>query len=216
MSEISVLLQDRKLAYRPGETVRGTAYWTLGGQPESVEVRLFWRTEGKGSTDTEIVASKTFQNPARTDRRDFELVLPAVEPALLLAKILVFGLERAHRQKQSVRLRERRGVCDAVGLPAAAEPEEGARKTLPRPDDLGDVHVPARRGEVVIEGQNVGVIFLLAAFAGRLPVGIRRCRQGGRDQRDGKNGSGDTHDVSVPPKGGTALRAGGFAARLGM
>jgi hypothetical protein len=76
MSEISVLLQDRKEAYRPGETVRGTAYWTLGGQPESVEVRLFWRTEGKGSTDTEIAASKTFQNPARTDRRDFELVLP--------------------------------------------------------------------------------------------------------------------------------------------
>jgi hypothetical protein len=76
MNEISVLLQDRKESYRPGETVRGAAYWTLGGEPESVEVRLFWRTEGKGTTDTEIAASRTFQNPARTDRRDFELVLP--------------------------------------------------------------------------------------------------------------------------------------------
>jgi hypothetical protein len=76
VSEISVVLQDRKEGYRPGETVRGAAYWTLGGEPESVEVRLFWRTEGKGTADTEIVASRSFQNPARTDRRDFELVLP--------------------------------------------------------------------------------------------------------------------------------------------
>ena len=76
MSDISVVLQDRKETYRPGETVRGAAYWSLGGEPESVEVHLFWRTEGKGTTDTEIVASKTFTSPARTDRRDFELVLP--------------------------------------------------------------------------------------------------------------------------------------------
>jgi hypothetical protein len=76
MSEISIVLKDRKESYRPGETVRGAAYWTLGGEPESVEVRLFWRTEGKGTTDTEIVAAKVFENPARTDRRDFALVLP--------------------------------------------------------------------------------------------------------------------------------------------
>ena len=76
MSEISIVLQDRKEAYRPGETVRGAAYWTLNGEPESVEVRLFWRTEGKGTSDTEIVASKVFENPARTDRRDFALTLP--------------------------------------------------------------------------------------------------------------------------------------------
>ena len=76
MSEISVVLLDRKETYLPGEKVRGAAYWTLGRDPESVEVRLFWRTEGKGTTDTEIVASRTFENPARTDRRDFELALP--------------------------------------------------------------------------------------------------------------------------------------------
>jgi hypothetical protein len=76
VSEISVILQDRKTAYAPGETVRGAAYWTLGGDPESVEVRLFWRTEGKGSTDTEIVASKAFTTPGRVDRRDFELAIP--------------------------------------------------------------------------------------------------------------------------------------------
>ncbi len=78
MSEISVILKDRKTAYAPGEMVRGAAYWTFTGEddPESVEVRLFWRTEGKGSTDTEIVASKAFTTPGRVDRRDFELAIP--------------------------------------------------------------------------------------------------------------------------------------------
>ena len=76
MSTLTVELEDGKLAFAPGEEVRGRASWTLDGDPESVEVHLFWRTEGKGTQDTEIVDTVVFEAPGRADRRDFKLKIP--------------------------------------------------------------------------------------------------------------------------------------------
>ena len=76
MSTLTIELEDGKLAYAPGEEIRGRASWALDGDPESVEVHLFWRTEGKGTQDTEIADTVAFQAPGRQDKRDFKLEIP--------------------------------------------------------------------------------------------------------------------------------------------
>jgi hypothetical protein len=77
VGELSVEIENGKLAFKPGEEVRGHASWTLDADPESVEVRLFWRTEGKGTQDVEIVDSKAFEGPGLKDRREFRLKIPS-------------------------------------------------------------------------------------------------------------------------------------------
>jgi hypothetical protein len=75
-SELTVDLVGGKLAFAPGEELRGSASWSLDGDPESVEVRLFWRTEGKGTQDVGIADSIAFEGPGRKDRREFRLKIP--------------------------------------------------------------------------------------------------------------------------------------------
>ena len=70
-------LADGKTKYRPGETVEGVAFWDVSSAPQSIEVRLFWRTQGKGLDDLEIVRNVTFIPVGPQDRRPFQLVLPA-------------------------------------------------------------------------------------------------------------------------------------------
>ena len=77
MSELRVALDDGSLAFAPGEEVRGRASWTLDADPESVEVRLFWRTEGKGTQDVGVADSTTFEPPGKQDRREFRLKIPS-------------------------------------------------------------------------------------------------------------------------------------------
>ena len=77
MSTLTLELEGGKLAYAPGEEVRGRASWALEGDPESVEVHLFWRTEGRGTTNTEIAESVRFEAPGRRDAREFRLKAPA-------------------------------------------------------------------------------------------------------------------------------------------
>jgi hypothetical protein len=76
MSTLTVEIEDGKLAYAPGGEVRGRASWTLDADPESVEVHLFWRTEGKGTQDTDIADTVVFEAPGKQDRREFRLKIP--------------------------------------------------------------------------------------------------------------------------------------------
>ena len=43
---------------------------------QSVELRLFWYTQGKGDQDVGVVATVPFPEPASQDRRDFRIPLP--------------------------------------------------------------------------------------------------------------------------------------------
>lgn len=63
-------------AYVPGETLRGTASWQMGETPPSVVLRLFFHTEGRGTQDVEVVATREFDAPTSVERRSFEFVLP--------------------------------------------------------------------------------------------------------------------------------------------
>ena len=76
MSRLALELADGKTKYRPGEAVEGVAFWELDEPPRSVEVRLFWRTQGKGTVDVEVVQSLPEPSRGPRDRRPFRFVLP--------------------------------------------------------------------------------------------------------------------------------------------
>ncbi len=69
-------LADGKTSYRPGEAVEGVAFWELDAPPESVEVRLYWQTQGKGMVDLEVVTSVLFEEIGPRDRKPFRIELP--------------------------------------------------------------------------------------------------------------------------------------------
>lgn len=47
--------------YVPGEPLTGLVRWSVEGGPVSIAVRLFWRTEGKGTADSGLVDELTFE-----------------------------------------------------------------------------------------------------------------------------------------------------------
>jgi hypothetical protein len=94
MSAIALELADGKTRYRPGEWVEGVAFWDLSSAPQSIEVRLYWRTQGKGTVDLEIVRNVKFTQVGLQDRRPFRLQLPPA-PYSFSGKLisLVWGAE---------------------------------------------------------------------------------------------------------------------------
>ena len=76
MRRMSLQLADAKTRYRPGEQLEGVAFWELDDAPRSIEVRLYWRTQGKGTVDLEVVRSVKFQNVEARDRRPFGMAMP--------------------------------------------------------------------------------------------------------------------------------------------
>lgn len=73
--ELSLELTGDRRIFAPGETVAGTAEWSLEGLPEALEVRLFWYTEGRGDQDVSIARTVTLE-PSPQGRHEFELRLP--------------------------------------------------------------------------------------------------------------------------------------------
>jgi len=76
MSRLHLELADGKTKYRPGETLEGVAFWDLPELPRAIEVRLYWRTQGKGISDVEVVQAVRFDRIAAQDRRPFRMTLP--------------------------------------------------------------------------------------------------------------------------------------------
>jgi hypothetical protein len=76
MSECSILLPEDRVSFYPGDTMTGTVSWNLDEPPRVVELRLFWRTEGKGDQDLEIAGVVRYENPSQRDEEAFEFALP--------------------------------------------------------------------------------------------------------------------------------------------
>ena len=76
MSRLEISTEAGRLAFHPGEELRGTASWSLETPPTKVELRLFWRTEGKGSQDVGVVETVAFDGAGPEERREFRLRLP--------------------------------------------------------------------------------------------------------------------------------------------
>lgn len=75
---MSLLIQirDRQTDFSPRDTVMGEVAWQLDAPPKSAELRLLWRTSGRGSPDVGIVETVPFPNPQATETRPFALKLP--------------------------------------------------------------------------------------------------------------------------------------------
>ncbi len=76
MNRLEISTEGGRLAFHPGEELRGTASWSLDAPPTRVELRLFWRTEGKGSQDVGVAETLSFDGAAPEERREFRLRLP--------------------------------------------------------------------------------------------------------------------------------------------
>jgi hypothetical protein len=76
MERMTIEIPDGANAFLPGETVEGTASWQLERPAETLELRLFWYTEGKGDQDVGVVSTVPFANPSLQDRRPFRVTLP--------------------------------------------------------------------------------------------------------------------------------------------
>jgi|CXWL01.1.fsa_nt_gi hypothetical protein len=94
MPSFELLLDARRTDFLPGETLSGTAAWQLDAPPESVEIRLFWYTEGRGDQDVGIIDSVAVDRPETNDRRSFAFTLPAGPPSCSGALIsLIWAIE---------------------------------------------------------------------------------------------------------------------------
>ena len=76
MSGIDLELAGGRDRFRPGDDVAGAVQWRLETEPERVEVRLFWYTEGKGTRDVGIVDRQSFDRPGTEAAQGFRLRLP--------------------------------------------------------------------------------------------------------------------------------------------
>jgi hypothetical protein len=64
-------------SFSPGGEIRGHASWSRAAAPGRVDLRLFWRTAGRGNRDSETVWEQAFEQPAAADRHEFATVAPA-------------------------------------------------------------------------------------------------------------------------------------------
>jgi hypothetical protein len=93
MSELQIAL-DQTGGFAPGDVLSGRVSWTADREPTDVELRLFWYTQGKGTSDLGIVEAVRFDRPQRHDQRTFRFTLPR-EPHSFSGKLisLVWAIE---------------------------------------------------------------------------------------------------------------------------
>ena len=94
MDVIEIETDGGRDAFAPGEAIAGTVAWRTDAPADAVEVRLFWYTRGKGTTDVQVVKAQHFDSPGTTGRRTFRFMLPE-EPYSFSGKLvsLVWALE---------------------------------------------------------------------------------------------------------------------------
>ena len=92
MSDLRIELQAGA-AFSPGAEIWARVAWRLDTAPESLELRLFWHTVGKGTEDVEIV-ERVLLPPSIAGEQDLALRSPA-GPYSFSGRLisLVWGLE---------------------------------------------------------------------------------------------------------------------------
>ncbi len=76
MSTLDIEIENGRSAFKPGEEIRGKVKWEFPEPTQTLELSLFWRTQGKGTQDVGVTSTITFDNPGGFDQRDFRLKAP--------------------------------------------------------------------------------------------------------------------------------------------
>ena len=107
MDLIGIQLDGDRDVYLPGEPISGTVTWELETPAEGVELRLFWYTRGKGTTDVQVVKALHFDSSGTSGSRPFRFVLPE-EPYSFSGKLisLIWALEAIVQPDNRVERRE--------------------------------------------------------------------------------------------------------------
>jgi hypothetical protein len=106
MSDLSLQFENMAAKFKPGETVRGLAGWRLDTATTSIDLWLFWYTEGKGTQDVAVAQTTTIENPPQNGTQMFEFDLPA-SPYSFSGKLisLIWAVEMIARpSNESTRL----------------------------------------------------------------------------------------------------------------
>lgn len=77
MSTLRIHLDADPAQYRPGDPITGRVAWQLTDEDHALEIRLFWHTEGKGTTDVEIVEVQRLDDVQPTGEQTFRFIAPA-------------------------------------------------------------------------------------------------------------------------------------------
>jgi len=76
MSELKIATRDERTAFHPAETIQGVVGWRLDQPPQSIELRLFYYTRGKGTDETVVAQTVPFPDPQQEEARPFSVTLP--------------------------------------------------------------------------------------------------------------------------------------------
>ena len=72
-----ITIQLEKTDFTPGSAITGKITWATGPTNNSLELRLFWFTEGRGTQDIEIVDEQVYDTSSRHQGdEEFTLQLP--------------------------------------------------------------------------------------------------------------------------------------------
>jgi len=77
MSDLTLQFENGAAKFKPGETLRGLAGWRLDQPATSIDLRLFYYTEGKGTQDVVIIHTTSLDNPLQRGSHPFQFDLPA-------------------------------------------------------------------------------------------------------------------------------------------
>lgn len=93
-AEGSIAIEDGRRVFAPGDELTGTVAWRLPDDAERVDLRLHWRTEGKGTQDVEVVAEESWEAPGPRAERPYRFRFPPGPWSFSGTLIsLVWGLE---------------------------------------------------------------------------------------------------------------------------
>jgi len=74
---LEIVLDDDKSKYLPGESVTGVLKWRYEKPPTTIELRLVWKTVGKGNTDKGLTDSVLIERPEPVKDLRFSLKFPS-------------------------------------------------------------------------------------------------------------------------------------------
>lgn len=76
MSRLEIEIEGGRSVFAPAEEIRGVARWSLEAAPDSIAVRLFWYTEGKGDQDVGVVDTMARESPGAEGDMRFSFAAP--------------------------------------------------------------------------------------------------------------------------------------------
>ena len=125
MNDLVLELEGDRAVYEPGDVLQGSAGWALGFAPRGIELRLYWKTSGKGTTDVAIVSVVQLSAGATQGRQPFRFRLPR-QPYSFSGRLisLTWGIELVVEPGRGACHREL--VMAPGGRPVILHPGDGS------------------------------------------------------------------------------------------